>query len=265
MLKEVHSPQPRRLREGHTLFRVPGDSAAALAAMLDCDVQDALAVAGRTVRFLSAITDEHVVVEFLDDGSQIELPLAALEEVPADDQQGVGSPKKGPPVVVRHKESEDQMVKALAAESIQDTYRRYRECKAAVRLKALKKSEQLVLGLASDTIKQGLARHLRDKKQQGRALPVTVSAPIPASTAAMPSSSTPAASSTSSSSAAPSPAKPTRMRAKRLDREGGDVNWDEVELPPGFERRFDPAKNKVRRPCPLLADSPPSPLARTPL
>lgn len=56
--------------------------------------------------------------------------------------------------VVRDRASELNMVRQLAAECIQDVYRRYRACRPAIKLKRIISCERLVMNMAADTIKR---------------------------------------------------------------------------------------------------------------
>mmetsp|Transcript_22366 Transcript_22366/g.32582 ORF Transcript_22366/g.32582 Transcript_22366/m.32582 type:complete len:1512 (-) Transcript_22366:227-4762(-) len=76
----------------------------------------------------------------------IEIPVTGIVEEPDDDDELH---------IVRDKESEGNLVMQLAAETIQSTYRRYRACKPAVKLRRVTSEEKLVMALAADTIKQG--------------------------------------------------------------------------------------------------------------
>ena len=60
--------------------------------------------------------------------------------------------------VVRDRFSEINMVMHLAAETIQEAYRRYRACKPAVKLRRCSSYENIVVNLAADTIKNSFKR-----------------------------------------------------------------------------------------------------------
>lgn len=63
-------------------------------------------------------------------------------------------------VIVRDVHSEIAMIQQYAAESIQDAFRRYKDCKPAVQLKKRSKDVKLVQDLAADTIKNGMRRYV---------------------------------------------------------------------------------------------------------
>ena len=83
----VPTPPPR-LMFGYSVLKVP-DDASQLAELLGCEVADAMAIAGRSVRLLSVTSwnegfqesPEFVLVEFMDDQSKIEIPLGVLDFV----------------------------------------------------------------------------------------------------------------------------------------------------------------------------------------
>ena len=62
--------------------------------------------------------------------------------------------------VIRDKYSEANMVWQMAAECIQEAYRRYKACKPDVKLKRIISCEKLVMNLAADTIKRYALTHM---------------------------------------------------------------------------------------------------------
>ena len=74
-----------------------------------------------------------------------------------DEMQPVDPPAQSP-TYFRDRYSEINMVMLLAAECIQDAFRRYKACKPAVKLRRNNSTEKLVTTLAADTIKNGLKR-----------------------------------------------------------------------------------------------------------
>lgn len=65
---------------------------------------------------------------------------------------------------VRHKGSEVDMIKSLAAETIQESYRRYKECQSSVRLARVRRVNAEVEHMAADTIKGALRTHISRKQ-----------------------------------------------------------------------------------------------------
>mmetsp|Transcript_22367 Transcript_22367/g.32590 ORF Transcript_22367/g.32590 Transcript_22367/m.32590 type:complete len:1458 (-) Transcript_22367:130-4503(-) len=102
----------------------------------------------------------------------LNLPFAALLEIPVtgiveepDDEEEVK--------IVRDKESEGNLVMQLAAETIQSTYRRYRACKPAMKLRRVSSEEKLVMSLAADTIKQSFRSKRKNREGRPPRVPTT--------------------------------------------------------------------------------------------
>lgn len=75
--------------------------------------------------------------------------------------------------------TEDNLVRTMAAESIQAAFRRYRECKEEIKKRKIQSSQNLVLNLASETISRGLKRALsgsRSRFSQGSATTLSINA-----------------------------------------------------------------------------------------
>ena len=58
--------------------------------------------------------------------------------------------------VSRDPGSEYDMIREMAAETLQQAFRRYKECRPAVKLKRVASEEKIVMDFAADTIQQGL-------------------------------------------------------------------------------------------------------------
>mmetsp|Transcript_21472 Transcript_21472/g.36146 ORF Transcript_21472/g.36146 Transcript_21472/m.36146 type:complete len:1579 (-) Transcript_21472:190-4926(-) len=110
----------------------------------------------------------------LPTGQVVTLPFAALGEVPGvksgttsngiveepDSDEDIDMP------VVRDRVSEYGMVQNFAAETIQGTYRRYRDCKPAKKLKRVNSTDKLVMDMAADTIRTNIIRSNSRKKMR---------------------------------------------------------------------------------------------------
>ena len=85
-----------------------------------------------------------------------------------DGSMGEGSSGAATPelLVVRDRPSERGMIKAYAAESIQDAYRRYKDCKPYVKQLKTAKYDKFVMNIAADTIKDNLKKFVKSKSKE---------------------------------------------------------------------------------------------------
>jgi hypothetical protein len=127
--------------------------------------------------------------------------------------------------VVRHKGSELEMIQSLAAETIQETYRRYKECQSSVRTARVRRENAQVEHLAADTIKEAIKDHVSRKKDN----------------------STVTENNDANANAAIADIAANSIEQKEEAVAVVDIVVDEddrLELPPGWERRFDDVKGR---------------------
>ena len=136
--------------------------------------------------------------DFSDEGEPFYLPLPALVEIQEEDlaelfkattmmdenggaqideaeseaaseEKDEGMINERPVIkVVRHKESEVLMVQILAAETIQEAYRRYRECLNSKRHVKILRSDSFVRDSAADTIKSSFITRMYERRRDTR-------------------------------------------------------------------------------------------------
>ncbi len=58
--------------------------------------------------------------------------------------------------ISRDPNSEYDMIREMAAETLQQAFRRYKECQPAIKIKRVTSEEKIIMELAADTIQQGL-------------------------------------------------------------------------------------------------------------
>lgn len=99
----------------------------------------------------------------LENGSDIVLPETAFDIV----ERGNVGDDLGATLTIQsnfedeitdRRRAEELMIHHMAAESIQVAFRRYRECKAAIKMKKVTSSQRLVENLAAETITKNLKK-----------------------------------------------------------------------------------------------------------
>lgn len=154
-----------------------------------------------------------------DDSAQQEHLLNSPSGTGAQDEaiaqeEVVSNTDEGEPMVylhhVRHNGSEVAMIRSLAAETIQESYRRYRECKSSMRLARVRRVNAEVEHMAADTIKGAIRSHVCRKQRTREATENEKKIPL----------------------------TPVKLA------DAGRNEDDNLELPENWERRYDDVKGR---------------------
>lgn len=143
-------------------------------------------------------------------------PGARVEEVVeevAEPAESASASISVPGVPERHRESEQYMVKHLATETLQEAFRRFRDCAPAKRKMRRLREARLVRELAADTIKAAMFRHANRKRSDSRKV-------VHHHTAA------------------------AEAESEQKEKEP-EVDWSQAPLPEGWEQRLDPERNRL--------------------
>ena len=124
-----------------------------------------------TPKIMSNAWDGLVELRFNSSGAIYRLPFAAIDaerDVHENEEDGdepiTMVPEPDEILFVRDRPSEAAMIRQLAVETIQEAYRRYRECKPDMKSRKITSNEQMVMTLAAETIKNNLKKVMSKHK-----------------------------------------------------------------------------------------------------
>ena len=124
-----------------------------------------------TPKIMSNAWDGLVDLRFNSSGAVYRLPFAVIDgdrEVNEDEEDGDEPiemvPEHDEILFIRDRPSEAAMIRQLAVETIQEAYRRYRECKPDMKSRKITSNEQMVMTLAAETIKSNLKKVMSKHK-----------------------------------------------------------------------------------------------------
>lgn len=110
-------------------------------------------IADRYCTVVDIDENNNTISAMLDDGREVHLPLSSfvglLSEESIDSKNNFQEEE-----ILRTSD----VVKNFAAQCIQTAFRRYRDCKSAIRIRKISSTQRLVMEMAADTIKNGLRK-----------------------------------------------------------------------------------------------------------